>query len=107
MIKTRKENKAELVLPLMKKLFYIAKGNILDDVKISIKRPLKLMKIRDAVVVWTDVEVEVDVWGLEKFISILKQPPGTCMLVEVEEVGEDEVKIMVRDRNVKCEVRFT
>jgi hypothetical protein len=86
--------------------FYLSKGNIFEDIKISTERPLKLMKMRDATVMWTNVEIDVDVWYLERFIPILRQPPGTCMLVDVEEIGENEVKIIVRDRDVKCEVRL-
>jgi len=85
---------------MSKEIFYLAKNNINGGIGVYRSPPEKLMRIRDANVCW-DGEREIQFYQIERFLSLLKQPPGSCMMVGVITEG-DGVMIRVLDRDVEC-----
>ena len=95
----------------MSDLFYLAKNNINKGIDVYRKPPIKLFRIRDANVCWSgsggeDGEMIVCFYILERFISGLEQPPGSCMKVEVGSV-DGVIFIKILDRDVDCKVNYS
>ena len=91
----------------MKSIFYLAKCSISGGVEVFQRPPIKLVRFSDASICWSGSggekgRVLVCFYSLDKFIATLKQHPGTCMMIEVEN-EEDVAAIRVINRNMKCE----
>jgi len=88
----------------MNEIFYLAKNNINGGIDVYREPPIKILRVRDASVHWNGESV-MRFYHLERFIPALKQPPGTCMKVEVGSV-DGMIVIKVLDENVECKVSY-
>lgn len=96
---------------MIRKTFYIARGNMSKGYQVFETSPIKIFSTRDASVCWSGGpgekgRLKVCFYALERFLSILELPLGLCMAIEIEERG-DFASIKVLRRDFPCETVFT
>jgi len=83
-------------------LFYLSKGSYVNNTRVTIEKPQRLLKAHTVGFVFTNADAVGEYNNLEAFLPTLRIPIGDCWLVDVEEES-NKISITIVDRQIQCE----